>query len=94
MLIYSFFDSESDQASNHANLGYFISKERLKKSITYLFYSIFILCAYFGYINQELLFGFICLIVFPIIVCWLIFKENDINNTNDNDVKLTINTNV
>ena len=42
----------------------------------------------------QLLNVFICLIVFPIIVCWLIFKENDINNTNDNDVKLTINTNV
>ena len=43
----------------------------------------------------QLLNVFICLIVFPIIVCWLIFKEKyDINNTNNNDVKLTINTNV
>ena len=38
----------------------------------------------------QLLNVFICIIVFPIIVCCLIFKENDINNTN----KLTINTNV
>jgi|TARA_B100001093_G_scaffold520013_1_gene612052 hypothetical protein len=42
----------------------------------------------------QLLNVFICVIVFPIIVCCLIFKENDINNTNNNDVKLTINTNV
>ena len=38
----------------------------------------------------QLLNVFICIIVFQIIVCCLIFKENDINNTN----KLTINTNV
>ena len=50
----------------------------------------------FGVISfgLQLLNVFICVIVFPIIVCCLIFKENDINNTNNNDVKLTINTNV
>ena len=43
----------------------------------------------------QLLNVFISIIVCPIILCCLIFKENDINNnTSKDDVKLTINTNV
>ena len=51
----------------------------------------------FGVISfgLQLLSVFICVFVFPMLVCFLVFRENNKNDyINNNDVKLTINTNV
>ena len=51
----------------------------------------------FGIISfgLQLLSVFICVFVFPMFVCFLVFRENNKSDyINNNDVKLTINTNV
>ena len=45
--------------------------------------------------SLQLLSVFICVFVFPMFICFLVFRENNKNDyINNNDVKLTINTNV